>query len=308
MIRLLSWLGIHSRWWLAALSVAALALPALSAFLRPVLPIIVVVLLGLTVSRIDPRDIVRRLADPPHVVRLFLIVAAIVPGSVAVVFLVITTFGIGDQAAVMLLIYAAAPPISSAAALCFILGFDAILALEVTVVATLLTPILGPLAFALFGHEALQVPADTLFLRLMAIVVGGILFGIAIRRILGAAWIADNEPAFDGLVTIAMVMFIIPLFDGVGATILGRPWLALGTLGLCVVLNLGVNLGVAAIMSRRLGPTSAGAIGFMSGNRNLAIYFAAMPTDAVTALFVALYQFPMYFTPLIWSKLKRQPR
>jgi len=48
-----------------------------------------------------------------------------------------------DHASLILL--AAAPPIASSAGLCFLLGFNARLALETTLIATILTPIIGPL-------------------------------------------------------------------------------------------------------------------------------------------------------------------
>ncbi len=303
--RALSWLGVRSRWWLAAFSIAALALPWLSTLLRPALPAFVVLLLGLAIARIDLRDLATRLADPRHLVRLLAITVVLIPGTVAVVYLIVVAFGIGAPASIMLIIYAAAPPISAAAAFCFLLGFDAMLALEVTVVATLVTPLIGPAVFAFVALEPLQVPADILFVRLLAIVIGGLILGVVVRRLLGAAWIAGNEPAFDGLVTISMGLFIIPLFESIGGTIVAHPVLALGTLVLAVALNLGTNFLVASALSRRMDRPTAGALGFMSGNRNLAIYLAAMPTDPLTALFVALYQFPMFFTPLIWSRWRR---
>ena len=40
------------------------------------------------------------------------------------------------------------------------------------------------------------------------------------------------------------------------------------------------------------------------GNRTVAIYLAALPHDPQFALFVALYQFPMYLTPLLFKPLK----
>ena len=157
-------------------------------------------------------------------------------------------------------------------------------------------------AFALVALEPLQIPADILFVRLLAIIAGGLILGVVIRRFLGAAWIAGNEPAFDGLMTISMGLFIIPLFEGIGATVVAHPLFALGTLALALLLNLGTNFLVASVLSRRMNRSTAGALGFMSGNRNLALYLAAMPADPLIALFVALYQFPMFFTPLIWSR------
>ena len=47
----------------------------------------------------------------------------------------------------------------------------------------------------------------------------------------------------------------------------------------------------------------AGATALMWGNRNAALALAALPGNPLLALYVALYQFPMYFTPLVMRPL-----
>ncbi|MHA1157248.1 MAG: hypothetical protein ACTSP2_00680 [Alphaproteobacteria bacterium] len=307
MTRYLSWLGVRSQWWLAAFCVLALALPSLSSLLRPLLPGFVVLLLTLAMTRIDPKEVTARLASPRHIVRLAVLTVLLLPVSAGLAAALIAWLDIGPPLSLMLLIFAAAPPISSAAALCLILGFDALLALELTVVATLATPLVGPVLFVFAAGEPLQIPAGALFVRLLAMVAAAAVLAALTRRLLGARWIADNGSAFDGLVAIAMGLFVIPLFAGIGATVVARPLAALGILVLAVCLNLGANVLVYALLVRRVGRATAGALGFMWGNRNLALYLAAVPTDPLTSLFVALYQFPMYFTPLIWSWFAGKP-
>jgi hypothetical protein len=46
----------------------------------------------------------------------------------------------------------------------------------------------------------------------------------------------------------------------------------------------------------------------MWGNRNVAIYLAALPPDPLFGLYVALYQLPMLFTPLVLGRLLRGRR
>ena len=57
--------------------------------------------------------------------------------------------------------------------------------------------------------------------------------------------------------------------------------------------------------SRGLGAETSGALGILWGNRTVAIYLAALPPDPQVTLFVALYQFPMYFTPLLLQRSKK---
>ncbi|MEM8658405.1 MAG: hypothetical protein AAGF22_09940, partial [Pseudomonadota bacterium] len=109
---------------------------------------------------------------------------------------------------------------------------------------------------------------------------------------------------FDGLAACGMLLFIIPLFDRVGGLILGDPLRAGLVLMLAVVFNLGSNLVTRASLRGRLDPADVGAVGIVMGNRTIAIYLAALPFEPVFALFVALYQFPMYFTPLLLARLR----
>jgi hypothetical protein len=43
----------------------------------------------------------------------------------------------------------------------------------------------------------------------------------------------------------------------------------------------------------------------MWGNRNVSIYFAALPPDPLFGLYVAFYQLPMLFTPLVLGRVLR---
>ena len=63
-------------------------------------------------------------------------------------------------------------------------------------------------------------------------------------------------------------------------------------------LGLGGAVGV-----RRANQGPAGAAGRMWGNRNVALYLAALPPDPLFGLYVACYQLPMLFTPLVLGRL-----
>jgi len=70
-------------------------------------------------------------------------------------------------------------------------------------------------------------------------------------------------------------------------------------LAFCTALDLGANALAYAAMRLRAGHETAGALGVLSGNRNVSLYLATLPPDPMLSLFVALYQLPMYATPLI---------
>ncbi|MEM1382822.1 MAG: hypothetical protein AAGG06_04185 [Pseudomonadota bacterium] len=301
----LDWLGARARWVMAAGAVAAPLLPELGTALRPLLPALVVLVFTLAIARIDPAPVLRGLAKTRRLGALTLWIAALMVATPAALAGGAWLLGLPPGHVAALVYTGAAPPITSAPAICLLLGLDAAFALELTVVASLVTPILGPLVTRMLLGDAVPIEALDLGLRLGAMIVIGILCGFALRRMAGAGRIARYRTAFDGVAAVAMVLFIIPLFDGAWALAMAAPLAALGLLGLALAANLGVQVA-AALAARRVadGPR-AGAAGMMWGNRTVAFYLAALPPDPVYQLYVALYQFPMLLTPLLlgpWLK------
>ncbi len=303
LIRLLTALGRQARWILALGSIAALFLPSLSASLRPILPGLVAMVLALSMARIDLGATLRAALRPVRLAQLLAISVLLIPVT-AVVYGWLGRW-ISPEVAASLVYLGAAPPIASAAGLCFMLGYNARLALEITVAATLLTPILGPLAAQLALPETTLALNPLILARnLSGMIFGGLLLGLVLRHGIGAARIARHGPIFDGIAACGMLLFIIPLFDRVGALILENPLRAALILALACVFNLGANLLTRVSLATRLAAPDNGAAGIVMGNRTIAIYLAALPFEPTFALFVALYQFPMYFTPLVMARFK----
>ena len=86
----------------------------------------------------------------------------------------------------------------------------------------------------------------------------------------------------------------------------------------CLGLVCGLNFGSQALVfagGRLLGcfgrfgraepgktmpfPEGTRSVAVVAGNRNLGLYFAALPADPLFALFVAAYQLPLYLTPMV---------
>lgn len=302
----LHWLGRNARFILSLGCLAALFVPQLSALIRPALPALVSMVLGLAMARLDLAQIARDALVPRRLVRSVGLTLLLMPACVILYKTLAIAFGLGPDDQTALVLLAASPPIASAAGLCFLLGFNARLALEATLVATILTPVLGPLIVALALPDLAPVSPLLLGQRLGLMVLGGLALGIGIRQIVGPARVDRNKDAFDGIAALGMVLFVIPLFDGVGPTILAEPMRALWVLALAFVFNVGINLSVTRATRPWLVHEDAGAVGLVWGNRTIAIYLAALPYDPQFSLFVALYQFPMYLTPLLLSR-KGQP-
>lgn len=306
MIAALTWLGRHARWLLALGCVVALFVPQASSALRPFLPWFVSLVLGLSMARIDLLDIGAKLLTARFLSRVGLVALAVMPLT-GVVYLglgLVLDLNALDRASLIYL--AASPPIASAAGVCFLLGFNARLALEITLAGTVLTPIVGPLMVALMIPDAAAISSLDLAYRLAAMIAFGVAIGAGIQMVVGQARIAAHPDVFNGAAAVGMVLFVLPVFDGVLATIQSDPGAALRVFALAMLFNIGVNLVVYAGLFRQ-PPADRGALGLVWGNRTVALYLAALPPDAQFSMFVALYQFPMYFTPLIMARLAVRP-
>ncbi len=291
-------IGANARWVMAGGCIAALFLPGLSALLRPVLPALVSFVLAMAMARIDLAEVARGALRPARLGGWLLAVALMMPVAGGLLWLLGTLAPPRDQA--LLVLYAAAPPIASAAGICFLMGYNAQRAVEVTVAATLLTPLIGPAMLALLLPDLAPIPPATLALRLAAMIAGGIALALAIKALVGPERIRTHARRFDGIAACVMVLFVLPLFDGVGPMILSEPLTAAKVLALCLVINLGTTVALLQLGRDRF---TSGAYAVMAGNRTVALYLAALPPDPYFGLFVALYQFPMYLTPLALDTL-----
>jgi predicted Na+-dependent transporter len=299
----LAWIGARAHWALAVGIALCFVAPDVSHALRPALPYLVPVVLGLAMARVDLGATARAALRPWAALGLVAGSLLRMPVSGGLYLGAARRAGLDPAMAAALVYLAAAPPIASAANLCFILGYDARRALQVTVAATLLAPALGPLTVALFLPGTPALSAGTMALKLAAMIGGGVVLALALRRAVGPERIAREARTFDGVAVLALVIFVLPLFDGVPAMIAADPRRALVTLAIATVANLGVNLAARRLALGAAPAEAAGAYGVLFGNRTIAIYLAALPFEPTLALFVALYRAPMLLTPLA---LRRQ--
>ncbi|MEM1314717.1 MAG: hypothetical protein AAGI51_09205 [Pseudomonadota bacterium] len=299
----LEWLGARARWVLCFGFAAALALPALAEALRPALPFLVACVYALSMARLDLAALTRELATLRRGPAALALSIALLTLPTAAAWAAMRALGAGPDWEAAAVWTFAAPPIASAAGLCFLLGWNAGRALQLTVVASLIMPAVGPAMGAwLLGAAAPMSPLD-LALRTAAMIAGGAAIAAAVRAAAGRARIERNGRVFDGLVAVVMVLFLFPLFDGVGASILARPGLAAGFLGLACLFVFGPYLALAWA-----GPRAGdvGALALIAGTRSTAIWIAALPEDPALTLYVALYQLPMFATPLALGALLRK--
>ncbi len=299
MLSALAWLGARAQWVLAAGVVAALFLPGPGRLLAGTLPFWVALLFGLAMTRIDLPATARRALAPRRLARNLGLLALLMGATPAAWYALGTALGL-DPAHVQAVVYTTAgPPLGSSAAFCLILGLDAAFALELAVLGSFLAPFTMPWVARALLAEAVPIDAPVMTLRLALIIGAATAGALAARRLLGPQRIAAQARAFDGVSTICMILFLFPLFHGMPTLIAAMPGFAAATLAVAVTVNLGAQLVAFPLCRLVTSRETAGATALIWGNRNAALALAALPGDPLFTLYVALYQFPMYFTPLI---------
>jgi hypothetical protein len=297
--------GRHARIALPCGVVLALLLPSTDGFFKPAAPFILAILAAAAVVRLDIGTVLKAALQPQRLVRNFAVsLGLLVAVPVCLVFL--ARLACLDEDMVPLITwYALAPPIATTIWMCVFLGFAAPIAMEIVILTNLLAPFTGPYLGEILLGAAVPLTSVVLCWRLGAILGGGMVLAVLCRRLLGPDGVEANRRRLDGVSTLAMLAFLVPVFDGVGVLALTAPLAGLACLGLAIGLNFGSQAMVIAgghayaKFKDDAFPEGTSSVAVVAGNRNLGLYFAALPAEPFFALFVAAYQLPLYLTPMV---------
>ncbi len=300
----------------------ALLLPSTNGFFKPAAPFILVILAGSAFVRLDIGAVLKAALRPQRLFRNFVISLGLLLVLPVLFFTIAKWCGLSNEMFPLVTWYSVAPPVGTTIWMCVLLGFTAPIAMEIVLLTNLLAPFTGPfLGEFLLGAE-IPVSSAMLCLRIGAILGSGLFLAILTKYILGEKRIEANRYQLDGVSTIAMLAFLLPVFDGIGVMAVAAPFLTCACLGLAFGLNFGTQ-ALIFISSRSLRwfrnfgsakqlqlPEGTRSVAVVAGNRNLGLYFAALPVDPLFSLFVAAYQAPLYLTPMVagwFADRSRQP-
>ena len=276
----------------------------MSAAMRPLLMPLAVILLMLALARVDWDRLAILLRRPGLAIALSLLNLIAVP---LVVWPIWQALGLWPGLVAALCLSAMAPGITSAATTAVFLRLDSSLALLISLFTNFLVPFtLPPLALWLLGLD-LKIGFVDLSLRLALIVSLALLGALAIRRFLRGQ-IAEAAPTIDGLAVVVLMVFAIPLMDGVVARAIAEPvnlgGFILGAFGGMLLCNLVMAVGMLPFLDRRIALTA----GYCSGGRHNALLMAVLPVaaDPDIFLFIAAVQFPIYLIPTLLQPLYRR--
>ena len=308
---LLSLCGRHARILLPLGVVIALLLPSNGAFFKPATPFVLAISVGCALVRLDIGAALKAALRPQRLLHNFAISLGLLIVLPILLFTIVKWCGIPDEMLPLVTWYSVAPPIGATIWMCVLLGFTAPIAMEIVLLTNILAPFTGPVLGEFLLGASVPVSSATLCFRILAILGSGLLLALLAKYTLGEDRIEESRRQFDGVSTIAMLAFLLPVFDGIGVMIIAAPLLACACLGLVCGLNFGTQ-ALVFIISRSLKwcqifgpgkqvqlPEGTRSVAVVAGNRNLGLYFAALPTDPLFSLFVAAYQAPLYLTPMV---------
>lgn len=293
----------HGRWLLVAGLVLGIALPPLARLMAGAIVPLIAFMLFLAALRLGPGRVLPPRHALPRALLVTLLLQTVLPllagAGLAAAGLLDSVAGMG------IVLVLAAAPITGTVGLALMSGADGAMALRQLVLGTVLLPLTAAPVFALLPVFDGAAGVAQGALRLMAVIVlaGG--SAVLVRRALPGLGAPAAQAALDGLVALSMAAVVVGLMAAVGPAIVGRDPALPGLLALAFALNLGLELGVWGAARGAIPASEAAAMAIAAGNRNLALFLAALPpeTAARLLLFVGCFQVPMYLTPLILPRL-----
>lgn len=295
--------GAHARWVLAAGLVAGALLPGAAAALAGWLVPLIVLVMFLGALRVPPSRVAGIWQRPWHALALVLALQLAVPLCLV---LALRAAGLtGSAWAWAMVLVLAAPSIVSSPNMAAMLGLDEAFCLRLVLWGTALVPLTAiPVLWALDGGDPQAVALAAL--RLAGVVALGAGGGLWLRARLPALS-AVAERRLDGASALALAVFVVALMPAFATTLAADPAALAGWLGFAFALNFGAQALVARLAPDREAAARArtGALALVAGNRNLALFFAALPAAETARLlpFLAAYQVPMFLTPLLLARL-----
>lgn len=307
-VDVLAAIGRRSQFGLIAGLVCGLLFPVLAAGLREHLTELIVALLFVAALRIDPRALGSLRNAAVHDLPIVLALQLALPLAVG---LVLWSFGWTGPFPTMLALLTAASPISGSPAIAQLMGQSGAVALRLLLWGTLLLPItsFAPLQIAFGPASGVDVMGSSL--RLAAIILLSVAGAALLRRSVLRRLSPRADLALGGVSTILLAVFVVALMDAVQPALLTAPLRLAGIFASTCVMCFALQI-LAALLYRRLAgtrqePGAVGAVAVVAGNRNIALFLAALPAAQTDPLMVIIgcYQIPMYLTPLVMPPLLR---
>ena len=293
----------HGRWLLIAGLVVGILLPALAERMAGAIVPFLFVMLCVAALREGPRAALPGPSQLPRALAATVTLQAALPLAAGAALW--ATGMLEAPLATAAVLALAAAPITGTPGLAVMSRADAGAALRQLALGTALLPLTAAPVFALLPAfpDPLAVAGGAA--RLLGLVALAGLAAALLRRVAPGLTTPAARPALDGVMALAMSLVVIGLMSALGPAALTAPGAVLAALALALALYAAQTAGAWRVARAALPPSEARALAIAAGNRNLALFLAAVPpeTAAPLMLFVGCYQIPMYLTPLLLPRL-----
>ncbi len=298
---LLAAIGRKSQRMLLAGLIAGLAFPQAAGILRAHLTELIVALLFFASLRVDPRHLGVTRASIGHDVAVVAASQFVMPLVVAAA---VAISGWTGAFATMLILIAAASPITGTPPIAQMLNLSGTVALRLLILGTLLLPFTSMIPLRLAFGAAADIYLVEPALRLAAVIVLAVGAAALVRSGPLRALSPQADDALSGVTAILLAVFVLALMDAIQPVLLSRPLHLVAVPLFACLACFGLQAGAAFLYCKLRFPADpeiAGAVGIAVGNRNIALFLAALPAAQIEPLMVLVgcYQIPMYLTPLV---------
>ena len=306
-VALFAWLAGHGRLVLVLGLVVGAGLPHVAFILRGWLPELVALLLFVAALRIGPRQALGLPGDLRPMLAIVLLFQLALP--ILLVGL-LRLLGASGALATALVLMAAASPISGSPNLTLLTGNDPAPSLRLLIAGTALLPLTVVPVFWLTPAVGSADAVLAATIRLLALIASAAILAFGIR----ASVLRDPAPqtlrAIDGLSALLMGVLVVGLMSAIGPALRGDHEALAVSLAAAFAINFGLQAVTVLILRGSNWRGSRAAIAIAAGNRNMALFLAALPREITDPLliFIGCYQVPMYLTPLVLGRLYREPK
>jgi hypothetical protein len=303
----LAWLGRQGTRAIAAVVLIAIVVPPVDAVFKPYVSEAIFALLCIAFIRVDTAQLREHLKRPALVLAATAWTSLAIPALIGAVCLAFKADTRAPDLFLGLMLQAIASPMMAAPAFAAVMGLDATLVLTTLVVSTALMPLTAPVFAYVFIGPALALSPLALGMKLFAILAGSLAVAAVVRYFIKLGTLLRYNDQINGLNILIVFIFVAAVMEDVAARFYAEPLTMTGVTILAFVLSF-VILGLTAVLFVRAGRERAFVLGLMASQRNMGLMLAATSgaLPALTWLYFALAQFPIYLSPLLLTPLARR--
>ena len=291
----------HSPVLMLASILTGLALPDLAAALRPWVVPVSVVMVPLSVLRVDMRRLGEALRTPTTVLLAAAVVLIGVPLAVGAI---ASAAGLPGWLATGLVLVAAAPPLSSSAAFSILLRTDAALVTAISLCATFAAPATLWLVAAALPEIGAGIETTALVAWLAGLIAFAFCIAFAVRGLCGEDRLRRAAPGIDAAIVTLVLVIGVGVMHEIGQALRADPALGFAVFGATWALSV-LSCGVAVGAFWWAGRDFALAVGVVAAVKNIALMVAAVAQVAEPdiLLVVMTAQLPIFLMPLVMRSI-----